>query len=84
MGARLLKVSECFITGRTEWRNTGGLIGMILTLADAAASSASNSPEILKKVQRLAHAKGRSLGKCLEDPEEDEAAGGGDGEGDGG
>jgi ribonuclease Z len=39
MGAKLLKVSECFITGRTEWQNTGGLIGMILTLADVTSTS---------------------------------------------
>ena len=65
MGARMLKVSECFITGRTEWRNTGGLIGMILTLADAAASSAAASAEEAKK---KALAKAKRLG-CLEDEE---------------
>ncbi|EME48227.1 hypothetical protein DOTSEDRAFT_97728, partial [Dothistroma septosporum NZE10] len=52
MGARLLKVSECFLTGRTEWTNTGGLIGMILTLADSSASSQTSSWEdALKKVK---------------------------------
>ena len=56
MGARLLKVSECFITGRTEWQNVGGLMGMILTLADAAtSSSAANKDEVRKRV--LAKAK---------------------------
>ncbi|TKA71263.1 hypothetical protein B0A55_07338 [Friedmanniomyces simplex] len=65
MGARLLKVSECFITGRTEWRNTGGLIGMILTLADAASSSAAAGAEEAKK---RALAKGKRLG-CLENVE---------------
>ncbi|KAK4550446.1 hypothetical protein LTR36_000024 [Oleoguttula mirabilis] len=65
MGARLLKVSECFITGRTEWRNTGGLMGMILTLADAAASSASANAEDARK---RALAKGKRTG-CLEDEE---------------
>lgn len=59
MGARLLKVSECFLTGRTEWKNTGGLIGMILTLADSsAASQASSLEEALKK----ARSKARRLG----------------------
>lgn len=49
--ARLLKASEIFITGRTEWSNVGGLIGMILTLADSAASSAaSNKEEIRAKL----------------------------------
>ncbi|OQN97649.1 hypothetical protein B0A48_16513 [Cryoendolithus antarcticus] len=65
MGARLLKVNECFLTGRTEWSNTGGLIGMILTLADAAASSKSASTEDARK---KAMAKARKLG-VLEDAE---------------
>ena len=65
MGARLLKVSECFVTGRTEWKNTGGLIGMILTLADAAASSQAASRD--EMIQR-ARAKGKRLG-VLDDRE---------------
>lgn len=48
-GVRLLKVQDVFVTGRTEWTNLGGLIGMILTLADAAASSSASSLEDLKK-----------------------------------
>ncbi|KAF2168267.1 hypothetical protein M409DRAFT_65726 [Zasmidium cellare ATCC 36951] len=65
MGARLLKVSECFLTGRTEWKNTGGLIGMILTLADSsAASQASSLEDALKK----AKSKARRLG-IENDPE---------------
>lgn len=48
-GVRLLKVSEVFLTGRSEWSNVGGLIGMILTLADAASSSVETSNEDLKK-----------------------------------
>ena len=40
-GAKLVKVSDIFLTGKTEWRNTGGLIGMILTLADATRSAAA-------------------------------------------
>lgn len=49
MGSKLLKVSECFITGRTEWQNTGGLIGMILTLADVTATSQAAGLEEAKK-----------------------------------
>ena len=49
MGARLLKVNECFMTGRTEWQNTGGLIGMILTLADSTSSSAAASQDEIRK-----------------------------------
>lgn len=59
MGAKLLKVNECFITSRTEWQNTGGLIGMILTLADASASSSAASQE---EIQRKAKAKSRNAG----------------------
>ena len=40
-GQRLNKVSDIFLTGKTEWRNTGGLMGIILTLADAASSAAT-------------------------------------------
>nr|POE73036.1 ribonuclease z [Quercus suber] len=55
MGARMLKVSECFITGRTEWKNTGGLIGMILTLADANANAqAANREEVKKRARTKA------------------------------
>lgn len=46
--ARMAKISEIFISGRTEWRNTGGLIGCILTLADANASSLEAEREKLR------------------------------------
>ncbi|KAJ4373378.1 hypothetical protein N0V83_003673 [Neocucurbitaria cava] len=38
-GIRLLKAQDFFLTGRAEWKNTGGLIGMMLTLADSSTSS---------------------------------------------
>ena len=38
-GTKLLKISDVFLTGKTEWKNTGGLIGLMLTLADSATSS---------------------------------------------
>ncbi|KAF2480878.1 hypothetical protein BDY17DRAFT_270459 [Neohortaea acidophila] len=61
MGARLLKVSECFVTGRTEWSNVGGLLGMVLTLADSAASSqASALEEALFKAKAKAKREGWS------------------------
>lgn len=41
-GIKLTKVSEIFLTGKTEWKNTGGLIGMILTLADTTKAAAVN------------------------------------------
>ncbi|KXL47558.1 hypothetical protein M433DRAFT_57816 [Acidomyces richmondensis BFW] len=63
MGSKLLKVSECFITGRTEWKNIGGLIGMILTLAD---STASRSAALHEEAMSRAKAKGHRLG-CIDD-----------------
>ena len=38
-GQKLIKVSDIFLTGQTEWKNIGGLIGMVLTLADASAQA---------------------------------------------
>jgi ribonuclease Z len=35
----LIKVSDILLTGRTEWKVTGGLLGMILTIADSVTSS---------------------------------------------
>lgn len=37
--SKLSKTTEVFITGTTEWKNVGGLFGLILTLADANAAS---------------------------------------------
>jgi ribonuclease Z len=36
---KLASIGDIFITGRTEWANTGGMIGVILTQADALKSS---------------------------------------------
>ncbi|KAF1923497.1 uncharacterized protein M421DRAFT_425718 [Didymella exigua CBS 183.55] len=38
-GTRLLKVKDFFLTGRTEWRNVGGMAGMMLTMTDATSTS---------------------------------------------
>lgn len=35
-GLKFTKVTDIFLTGKTEWKSTGGLFGLILTLADAA------------------------------------------------
>ena len=54
-GTNLSKLNDVFITGRTEWANTGGLIGVILTLADAVASgNAAIEEQNRKKRERLA------------------------------
>ena len=82
MGARLLKVNECFITGRTEWKNTGGLIGMILTLADVTSTSQASA---LEEACRRAAQKAKVMGvegdhaklKELEDAAKAEVGGNG-------
>lgn len=38
MGARLIKTTCLFLTGKTEWANVGGMLGMVLTLADGISS----------------------------------------------
>lgn len=47
--SRLAKTTEIFITGKTEWKNIGGLFGVILTLADANASAAQSEKENVEK-----------------------------------
>lgn len=54
-GTKLTHVSDVFLTGRTEWANTGGLIGLVLTLADANLSSAAAvEDENRRKAERRA------------------------------
>ncbi|KAJ1706994.1 tRNA processing endoribonuclease Trz1, partial [Aspergillus flavus] len=38
-GVKLAYLTDVFLTGRMEWGNNGGLIGVILTLADGVASA---------------------------------------------
>jgi len=52
-GKKLNKVTDIFLTGKTEWKNTGGLIGLILTLADSLHSAAA----ALKETTRIAEEK---------------------------
>lgn len=61
-GARLTYLSDLFLTGRTEWANTGGLIGIILTLADATANSAAALEEDNRRKAARREA-ARELGK---------------------
>ncbi|KAF2683738.1 hypothetical protein K458DRAFT_431946 [Lentithecium fluviatile CBS 122367] len=46
MGTRMTKVQDFFITGRIEWANIGGLVGMALTLADSASTAYTNSIDV--------------------------------------
>jgi ribonuclease Z len=60
-GTRLLKVQDFFLTGRTEWKNVGGLVGLMLTVADSATSSYDTSLASWRKAQEN--------GKSLDPPE---------------
>ncbi|KAJ5167458.1 uncharacterized protein N7482_006239 [Penicillium canariense] len=55
---KLTSISDIFVTGRTEWANTGGMIGVILTQADALKSSNDAlEEENKKKAERRAAGK---------------------------
>ncbi|KAF3926193.1 hypothetical protein ABW21_db0206663 [Orbilia brochopaga] len=41
---RMTRVSEIFLTGTTEWRNNGGLTGLLLTAGDMKISKAAQQP----------------------------------------
>ncbi|OQE41377.1 hypothetical protein PENCOP_c005G02233 [Penicillium coprophilum] len=54
-GVKLSLLTDVFVTGRTEWTNTGGLIGIVLTLADTVTTSmAAVEEEHRKKAARRA------------------------------
>ncbi|KAJ5332623.1 uncharacterized protein N7506_006406 [Penicillium brevicompactum] len=53
-GVKITLLTDIFVTGRAEWANTGGLVGMILTLADAVISSnKAVEEELAAKAERL-------------------------------
>lgn len=47
-GSRLAKTTEIFVSGKTEWKNLGGLFGLILTIADANASTLQSAADNAK------------------------------------
>ncbi|OJZ89630.1 hypothetical protein ASPFODRAFT_42907 [Aspergillus luchuensis CBS 106.47] len=47
-GIKITYLTDVFLTGQIQWGNTGGLIGVILTLADGIASS-NNALELLAR-----------------------------------
>ncbi|KAF2221627.1 hypothetical protein BDZ85DRAFT_201711 [Elsinoe ampelina] len=47
-GAKVLKISEVFISGRTEWSNIGGLLGLVLVLADGVSSATAAAAEQIR------------------------------------
>lgn len=75
-GLKVQKVSEIFISGRSEWRNIGGLLGFLLTIADTTAEAARCAAGLLRekiakykddpiKVEKLReqHRKEKELGR---------------------
>jgi ribonuclease Z len=50
-GTRLLKAQDFFLTGKAEWNNTGGFVGLMLTLADASSSSFEQAMELFRQAQ---------------------------------
>lgn len=52
MGTKLVKVSDIFITGTTEWKNIGGLLGLMLSIADSTSAAIISSAE--QAAQKLA------------------------------
>lgn len=58
-GSKVLKVRELFLTGTIGWQTAGGLLGTMLTLADAAKASlaSQNEQQRLKRDQALRRAK---------------------------
>lgn len=59
VNARWVKMYECFVTGRAEWSNIGGLIGMTLSLADSLTTSRESQTAIAKA---KAIGKGKRMG----------------------
>ncbi|KAE8144566.1 hypothetical protein BDV25DRAFT_166538 [Aspergillus avenaceus] len=69
-GAKISYLTDIFLTGRTEWSNNGGLIGVILTLADGLASqkgaleaTQQEKAARLKAQEEEARARGKKGGK---------------------
>lgn len=48
IGARFFRAKDLFITGKTEWRFNGGVLGMILSLTDASKASAESRAQDAK------------------------------------
>ncbi|RDL40578.1 Metallo-hydrolase [Venustampulla echinocandica] len=43
----LIKVGDIFLTGTVGWENAGGVLGMVLTIADCTATSRENALQVL-------------------------------------
>ena len=62
IGAKIFRTKDLFLTGRVEWQSIGGLLGMILTLADATKASASSKEEAAKLKRESKRKRGEKEG----------------------
>ena len=62
IGAKIFRTKDLFLTGRTEWQSIGGLLGMILTLADATKASASSKEEAARLKRETKRKRGEEEG----------------------
>ena len=54
-GVSLRKMGKLFLTGPSEWKTQGGLIGLILSIADIEAAAQAASPESARKERLHIH-----------------------------
>jgi len=61
---KTVRICDFFLTGKTEWKNIGGLLGMLLTLADQeTARKADHQTKLEEAIERnRAFAEGRGGG----------------------
>ena len=62
IGAKIFRTKDLFLTGKTEWQSIGGLLGMILTLADATKASASSKEEAARLKRETKRKRGEEEG----------------------
>ena len=61
VGARFTRVHDIFVTGKTEWKTTGGLLGLVITLADSThAASVSLAEAARQKLESQSKGAGKS------------------------
>ena len=57
-GVRLSRMTDIFITGRTEWKNIGGLLGTILSTADVRAAVTSAAAALAEEKAAILRERG--------------------------
>ncbi|KAI5286545.1 hypothetical protein KEM54_006692 [Ascosphaera aggregata] len=51
-GVGLMNLNDVFLTGKVNWQNEGGLLGLVLTIADSTGSATSQSAAIFQNKLR--------------------------------